>query len=80
MRRGVGRNYDRIDESMRARIALQPLYFVRSAPMSTEGHVNISPRSGMEIFSILDERQIAFVDLVGSGIETTEHLQEMAAS
>lgn len=48
--------------------------------MSTEGHVNISPKSGMEIFSILDERQIAFVDLVGSGIETTEHLQEMAAS
>ncbi len=72
----MGRIYETIDDTLRAWIAQQPVYFVGSAPASTDGHVNISPKGGMQTFAVLGDRRVAYVDLVGSGIETTAHLQE----
>ncbi len=38
---------------------------------------SMSRRRGRhEVFRVLDERTIAYVDLVGSGAETVAHLQE----
>jgi hypothetical protein len=56
-------------------ISRQHLFFVASAPLSAEGHVNLSPK-GLNSFCILSPRQVAYLDLVGSGNETSAHLRE----
>lgn len=56
-------------------IGEQPLFFVASAPLAPEGHVNLSPR-GLDTFRVLGPRQVAYLDLTGSGNETAAHLQE----
>jgi hypothetical protein len=67
--------YDGIDETLGAWIGEQPVFFVATAPLSGEGHLNLSPR-GLDCFTVLGPRQVAWVDLTGSGVETIAHLQE----
>ncbi len=56
-------------------IARQHLFFVASAPLDPQGHVNLSPK-GLDSFCILSRRQVAYLDLVGSGNETSAHVRE----
>jgi hypothetical protein len=56
-------------------IAKQHLFFVGSAPLSEDGHVNLSPK-GQDSFRVLSESQVAYLDLTGSGNETSAHLME----
>lgn len=72
----MGRVYESIDESTREWMLGQPMFFVGTAPADLDGHVNISPKGSIKTFSVIDEHTVAHVDLVGSGIETTAHLQE----
>ena len=67
---------DSIDESIRDWVSRQSIFFVGTAPSDPEGHINVSPKGSMQTFQILDDTHVAYVDLVGSGIETTAHLQE----
>lgn len=53
------------------------MWFVATAPLSADGHVNMSPR-GHDSFSVLDEHRVGWVDYTGSGIETIAHLRENA--
>ncbi len=66
---------DRITDELQAFIAAQPLFFVASAPLSAAGHINLSPK-GLDSFRILSPRRVAYLDLTGSGNETSAHLQE----
>ncbi len=68
--------FDEIDEKLAAWIGRQPMFFVATAPSGDGGHVNVSPKGAMETFRIVDERTVAYLDLVGSGIETIAHLRE----
>jgi hypothetical protein len=72
----MGKVYDGIDEHQRQWIAAQPLYFVGSAPLSGEGHVNVSPKGPIGTLRVLDDHTIAYLDMVGSGAETVAHLRE----
>lgn len=56
-------------------IKRQHLFFVSSAPLSGEGHVNLSPK-GHDVFRILSASRAAYLDLTGSGNETSAHLKE----
>ena len=56
-------------------IQKQKMFFVASAPLSAQGHVNLSPK-GYDSFAVLDNNKVAFVDLGGSGAETIAHLKE----
>jgi len=56
-------------------IAAQHMFFVATAPLSVEGHVNVSPK-GYDSFSVIDPARVAYIDLGGSGIETHAHVQE----
>lgn len=67
--------FERIDDALRAWIDKQHMFFVSTAPLSEEGMVNCSPK-GYDCFRILSEREVAYLDLTGSGIETVAHLQE----
>jgi hypothetical protein len=67
--------FDCITEELQDFIANQHLFFVASAPLSPTGHVNMSPK-GLDSFRILSPNRVAYIDLTGSGNETSAHLQE----
>lgn len=67
--------FDCITEELQKFIAAQHLFFVGSAPLSPTGHVNLSPK-GLESFRILSPHRVSYLDVTGSGNETSAHLQE----
>jgi hypothetical protein len=72
----VGRVYDIIDDTTRQWLARQPMFFVATAPNDPDGHVNLSPKGVAGAFRVLGPTRVAYVDLVGSGVETVAHLRE----
>jgi hypothetical protein len=71
----MGKVFDHITDELRAFVAAQPLFFVASAPLAGDGHVNLSPK-GLDGFRVLSPRRVAYLDLTGSGNETAAHVQE----
>ncbi|GBE95586.1 pyridoxamine 5'-phosphate oxidase family protein [Nostoc cycadae] len=67
--------FDSITEELQEFIAAQNLFFVGTAPLSATGHVNLSPK-GLDCLRILSPHKVAYLDLTGSGNETSAHLQE----
>ncbi len=67
--------HDHITDDLAAFIAAQPMFFVGSAPLSADGHVNLSPK-GLDCLRVLGPRAVAYLDLTGSGNETAAHLVE----
>lgn len=51
------------------------MFFVATAPLSRDGHVNLSPK-GLDSLRVLSPREVAYLDLVGSGVETIAHARE----
>jgi hypothetical protein len=66
---------ENISPEMAAWIAAQRVFFVGSAPLSAEGHINVSPKGG-ESFRVLGPLEVAYQDYTGSGAETAAHLRE----
>lgn len=71
----MGKVYDSITEDHREFIAAQQMFFVATAPLNPDGHVNLSPK-GLDCFRILAPDRVAYLDLTGSGNETSAHLRE----
>jgi hypothetical protein len=67
--------FESITPQIQEFIHAQHMFFVASAPLSESGHVNISPK-GQDSFRILSETQVAYMDLTGSGNETSAHTTE----
>jgi hypothetical protein len=72
----MGKVFDRIDDHLRDWIARQALFFVGTAPLGAEGHVNVSPKGPIGSLQVLDDRTVAYLDIVGSGAETIAHLRD----
>ena len=53
----------------------QHLFFVTTAPFNEEGHINLSPK-GFDCFRVLSPTTVGYLDIVGSGNETSAHLLE----
>jgi hypothetical protein len=64
-----------LDEKLCEFVRQQQVFFVATAPTSPDGHLNLSPK-GLDTLRILSPTSVAYLDLVGSGIETVAHLQE----
>ena len=64
-----------IDDEMAAWIRRQHVFFTGTAPLSGDGHVNVSPKGG-ESFRLLGPMEAAYQDYTGSGAETAAHLRE----
>lgn len=71
----MGKLYEAIDERLAGWIAQQKIFFVASAPLSAEGHINCSPK-GLDSFRIMDPVTVVYQDLTGSGVETIAHAKE----
>ncbi|MBI1379053.1 MAG: pyridoxamine 5'-phosphate oxidase family protein [Frankiales bacterium] len=72
----MGRVHETIDGRLRDFIEAQHVYFVGTAPLDADGHVNLSPKGHRDTFAVLDERTVAYLDLTGSGAESLAHLRE----
>lgn len=72
----MGKTYDRIDGRLRTFIEAQPLFFTATAPLSSDGTVNLSPKGVTGSFAVLDEHTVAYLDFAGSNAETIAHLRE----
>jgi Pyridoxamine 5'-phosphate oxidase len=72
----VAKLYDRIDEHWREWISKQALFFVATAPLAEDGHVNVSPKGPIGSLCVLDDHTVAYLDVIGSGAETIAHLRE----
>lgn len=72
----MGRTYDFIDDHLAGWIARQPLFFVGTAPLDADGHVNVSPKGPIGSLRVLGPTTVAYLDIYGSGAETIAHLRE----
>ena len=72
----MGQVYDGIDERLERWIARQAMFFVGTAPLDADGHVNVSPKGPIDSLRVLGPRKVAYLDVVGSGAETIAHLRE----
>lgn len=71
----MGKSYSEIDEGLAKFIRGQSVFFAGTAPCDPEGHLNLSPK-GLDTLRILDAKTVAYLDLIGSGVETVAHLKE----
>jgi hypothetical protein len=74
----MGREYDEIDERMTKWVGDQPLFFVGTAPLAADGHVNVSPKGPIGSLRVIGPKAVAYLDVIGSGAETIAHLRENA--
>lgn len=72
----MGRTYESITPQLAEWILGQPLFFVATAPLSGDGHINCSPKGNRDELVLLDDRTVAYLDQTGSGVETVAHLSE----
>ena len=72
----MGKIFDRIEDPLREWIGKQTLFFVGTAPLDADGHVNVSPKGPIGSLRVLDDHTVAYLDIVGSGAETIAHLRE----
>jgi hypothetical protein len=71
----MAKTYPEIDGQLAAFIKAQPVFFVATAPLNPQGHVNASPK-GLDTLRILGPKTVAYLDIFGSGVETIAHLRE----
>ena len=64
-----------IDAELAEWIGRQRIFFVATAPLSQDLHINISPKGG-DSFRVLGPMEVAYQDFTGSGAETAGHLRE----
>jgi Pyridoxamine 5'-phosphate oxidase len=72
----MGKVFDGIDERLEHWIAAQSMFFVGTAPLDPDGHVNVSPKGPIDSLRVLGPLSVAYLDQVGSGAETVAHLRE----
>lgn len=71
----MGKLYESITPPLTDWIYRQHVFFVATAPLAGDGHVNLSPK-GLDCLRIVGPRQAAYLDVTGSGAETIAHVRE----
>ena len=71
----MGAIFESIDETLKAWIGAQQMFFVASAALAADTFINCSPK-GIDSFRVIDSKRVAYLDLTGSGAETIAHVRE----
>ena len=66
--------YTQLDDKLTEFIEQQKMYFVATA--DTDGRINVSPK-GMDSLRVLGPKRVAWLNLTGSGNETSAQLQQV---
>ena len=69
----MGQMFRQLSEKHIQFISEQKIFFVGTA--TADSHINISPK-GMDTLKVLDSSRVAWLNLTGSGNETTAHVQQ----
>lgn len=69
----MGQRYTEISDQQKKFIAEQNLFFVGTA--TADGRVNVSPK-GMDSLRVLGNNRVIWLNVTGSGNETSAHVQE----
>jgi hypothetical protein len=69
----MAQQYPEISDKLKQFIEKQKIFFVGTA--TADGRVNVSPK-GMDSLRVLDSNRIAWLNVTGSGNETSAHVQE----
>jgi len=72
----VAKVFDGITDHIRGWVFRQPMFFVGTAPLAADGHVNVSPKGPIGSLAIVDDHTLAYLDVSGSGAETIAHVRE----
>ena len=64
---GMGKFYDSIPPNLVKWIEAQQMFWVASAPLGGDGHVNLSPKGLKGTLHIVNETQVWYEDMTGSG-------------
>lgn len=67
--------HESITPELQTWIRQQKIFFVGSAPLTAHGHVNLSPK-GLDCLRIIDNHTVCYMDMTGSGNETSAHVTE----
>ncbi len=70
----MGKVLSELSDDLIAWIGEQRVFFVATAPREG-GRVNVSPK-GYDTLRVLGPREVAYLDLTGSGVETIAHLRD----
>jgi hypothetical protein len=54
--------HEGIGSELQAFLERQPMFFVASAPLGADGHVNVSPKGLDGTFAILGAQRVAYLD------------------
>jgi hypothetical protein len=71
----MAKYFDALTDQQMQWIPQQHIFFVATAPLSAEGHVNLSPK-GHDSLRLFDANTAAYLDMTGSGNETSAHIME----
>ena len=69
----MGKRYSEISDKLKQFIENQKIFFVGTA--TADSRVNISPK-GMDSLRVLDANRVVWLNVTGSGNETSAHVQE----
>lgn len=69
----MAQQYAQLTEELTSFISEQKIFFTGTA--AAEGKINVSPK-GMDTFRVLNDQQVAWLNLTGSGNETASHLRQ----
>ena len=67
----MAKEFSRIDESLRDFIGEQAMFFVAHRPLARRPNQPL-PKGYRDTFAVLDDHTVAYLDLFGSGVETTD--------
>jgi Pyridoxamine 5'-phosphate oxidase len=71
----MGKTHTFIEPHHKEFIEKQHLFFVSTAPLNANGHINLSPK-GLDSFRVLAPTRVGYMDITGSGNETSAHILE----
>ena len=69
----MGQQYSELTDKLTMFIEEQKIYFVGTA--TADSRINISPK-GMDSLKVIDKNRIVWLNVTGSGNETSAHIQE----
>ena len=69
----MAKRYTEISDRLKQFIEVQKIFFVATA--AADGRVNVSPK-GMDSLRVIDNNRVVWLNVTGSGNETSAHVQE----
>jgi hypothetical protein len=74
----MSKQRDNIDSDLAAWITRQRVFFVATAPLSANGHINASPKGG-DAFRVLGPLEVAYQDYTGSVLRVRRPADDRSA-